>query len=286
MESSWVGDSTKRAFKVCGYETISKKHGVELIDLKSDDFYTVDIQGYKLNICSKIKEIDYIINVPVLKGHCQTLMTCALKNMKGVIPDNEKRRFHTLGLFKPIAYLNKAVKTDLVIVDAMNGDLDFEEGGNPVTMNRIFAGRDPVLTDTFAASLMGFEVNEIPYITIAGEIGAGNCELNSVNLVELNKDGVNRDIRKSRRVLKLMDYVEDRDSCSACCASLVHALARLEDEGFLNHIDEKIYIGQRFKNTQTDNFGVGNCTSGFKSCVPGCPPNAAVITKKLREYFR
>ena len=38
-----------------------------------------------------------MINLPVLKGHCQTLITCALKNNKGLIPNAEKRRFHTLG---------------------------------------------------------------------------------------------------------------------------------------------------------------------------------------------
>ena len=28
MESSWVGERTARAFKVCGYEDLSKKHNV------------------------------------------------------------------------------------------------------------------------------------------------------------------------------------------------------------------------------------------------------------------
>ena len=32
-------------------------------------------------------------------------MTCALKNLKGCLPDREKRRFHALGLTKPIAAL-------------------------------------------------------------------------------------------------------------------------------------------------------------------------------------
>ena len=36
----------------------------------------------ELNVCERVKEIDFLINVPVLKGHCQTKITCALKNMK------------------------------------------------------------------------------------------------------------------------------------------------------------------------------------------------------------
>ena len=91
-----------------------------------------DAGGFPLKICNKAMEVDYLINIPVLKGHCQTGITCALKNLKGCIPNSEKRRFHTLGLHKPIAYLNKILKQNLIIEDGMMGELDIEEGGNTV----------------------------------------------------------------------------------------------------------------------------------------------------------
>ena len=34
MEGSWVGDSTRRAFRVCGYDTLAEKYGAKLLDLK------------------------------------------------------------------------------------------------------------------------------------------------------------------------------------------------------------------------------------------------------------
>ena len=55
----------------------------------------------QLSVCKRAAEADFLINVPVLKAHCQTLFTCALKNLKGVIPDKEKRRYHTLGYPPP-----------------------------------------------------------------------------------------------------------------------------------------------------------------------------------------
>lgn len=167
MEGSWVGDRTSNAFKVCGYEDLSKKYNVPLIDLQKDNYKGYEINGLKINVCDYAAKVDYLINVPVLKGHCQTNMTCALKNMKGCIPNSEKRKFHTMGLHKPIAYLNKLIKQSLIIVDGMNGDLNFEEGGNPVQMNRLIAGKDPVLIDTYVAHLMGFSIEEVPYITMA-----------------------------------------------------------------------------------------------------------------------
>ena len=38
IESSWVGDCTKRAFEYCGYHELSQKFDIPLIDLKSDSF--------------------------------------------------------------------------------------------------------------------------------------------------------------------------------------------------------------------------------------------------------
>ncbi len=36
-------------------------------------------------------------------------------------------------------------------------------------------------------------------------------------------------------------------ACSACYGSLIHALDRLRDKGFLDNINERICIGQGFK---------------------------------------
>jgi uncharacterized protein (DUF362 family) len=198
MEGSWVGDRTSNAFKVCGYEDLSKKYNVPLIDLQKDNYKGYEINGLKINVCDYAAKVDYLINVPVLKGHCQTNMTCALKNMKGCIPNSEKRKFHTMGLHKPIAYLNKLIKQSLIIVDGMNGDLNFEEGGNPVQMNRLIAGKDPVLIDTYVAHLMGFSIEEVPYITMAEGIGAGTADLANAHIIELNKDKGLRRLTPSR----------------------------------------------------------------------------------------
>ena len=100
MEGSWVGGNTKEAFKVCGYEDIAKKYGVELIDTKKEKYTSYNCGGIDINICDCAMNVDFMINVPVLKGHCQTEVTCALKNNKGIIPDKEKRRFRLTGKFR------------------------------------------------------------------------------------------------------------------------------------------------------------------------------------------
>lgn len=282
MESSWVGDNTRRAFKVCGYEEISRKYGVPLIDLKGDSYREVRVDDLILRVCSKPLEVDYLINMPVLKAHCQTRLTCALKNLKGCIPDSEKRRFHSLGLHKPIACLGAALKAHLTIVDAIVGDLTFEEGGTPVQMNRIIAGKDPVLIDAYAAQLIGYEKDDIAYIPIAEKLGVGSADLTKAEIVELNQDTSGGEkYRASRRVASLAKYVVEKDACSACYGSLIYALERLRERGQLDGLKARLYIGQGFRGQKLDGIGIGSCTRGCSANIPGCPPKAKDIVEFL-----
>ena len=157
LEGSWVGDKTREAFETCGFDRLEEEYQVPFWDMQKDKGISVDCGGMELNVCERVKELDFLINVPVLKGHCQTKITCALKNMKGLIPNKEKRRFHSLGLHKPIAHLNMGIQQDFIVVDNICGDLDFEDGGNPVVMNRVMAACDPVLVDAYVCQMMHYE---------------------------------------------------------------------------------------------------------------------------------
>jgi uncharacterized protein (DUF362 family) len=98
-EGSWLGENTDRAFERCGFTALAKKHGLKLFDTKKDKVIQKSAHGLTLGVCETIANADFLINVPVLKGHCQTTLTCCLKNMKGCIPDSEKRRYHNIGLY-------------------------------------------------------------------------------------------------------------------------------------------------------------------------------------------
>lgn len=117
LEGSWVGDKTEDTARLCGYYDLSEKYGVDFLDMQKDSYETYDCEGMELKICDEAKKLDFLINVPVMKGHCQTKITCALKNMKGLIPNSEKRRFHSMGLHKPIAHLAVGIHQDFIVVD-------------------------------------------------------------------------------------------------------------------------------------------------------------------------
>lgn len=285
MEGSWVGDSTKQTYKICGYETLAQKYNIPLVDLKGDQFSAKTVGNLELKICKQAMDVDFLINMPVLKAHCQTLMTCALKNMKGCIPDNEKRRFHSLGLHKPIAYLNKAITADLIVVDGICGDLTFEEGGNPVQMDRIFIAKDPVLMDTYAASLLGYAKEEIEYIRIAETIGVGSGDLSQAKIYEHHMElKTSHKFQPTNRANRLAEgRVTAHEACSACYGSLIHALQRMAENKTLQTIKQPIYIGQGLRGKELNGLGIGQCTSKCCYFVKGCPPTAKDIVDFLEN---
>lgn len=285
MEGSWVGSRTAQAVEVSGLAAVCRRHKVPFIDLQKDSSYPVDAKGMPLRLCSEVRSVDFLINLPVFKGHCQTLVTCALKNAKGLLPNSEKRRFHTMGLHKPIAHLNTVLPPQLILVDNICGDLDFEEGGNPVQMGRIFACLDPVLCDAFVCESMGHRIEEVPYIGYAAALGVGCADTSQAHITLLNEPQEPVRAHVSGRVRRLAQYVDAKNACSACYGSLIYALDRLEEEGLTRGKKQKIAIGQGWRGAACP-LGVGNCTRGGACSLGGCPPTALEMAQFLRENWR
>ncbi len=285
LEGSWVGDKTQDSIEVCGYQELSEQYQVPFLDMQKDSWSEVDCGGCVLRICDEALKLDFLINVPVMKGHCQTKITCALKNMKGLIPNTEKRHFHSMGLHKPIAHLGLGLKQDFIVVDNICGDWDFEDGGNPVVMNRIVAGMDPVLVDSWVCGEMGYDVDEVPYIEYARALGVGSTDVKHAKIYALNAPEQEIVRPRERKIVELQDAVEEVESCSACYGYLIPALEMLKEEGLLAELKEKIAIGQGYRE-KTGMLGVGACTRKFVHHLGGCPPTEEQIYEFLKAYIQ
>lgn len=283
-EGSWVGDRTSDSYEYCGYRELCERLHVPFIDTQKQGSHPVKCGDMELRVSDVVDDIDFLINVPVLKGHCQTHMTCALKNLKGLIPNTEKRRFHRLGLHRPIAHLQKAIHQDFIVVDHICGDPDFEEGGHPLVRNCVMAALDPVLTDSYACSLLGVDVHDVPYVLLSEELGIGHADISNAKIIDLNGSGAEQAIPAEKKHLAVSYAVDEVDSCSACYANLVPALDRLEKEGLLAKLHTRIAIGQGHQGEKGE-LGIGKCTKDFSFCVMGCPPDEEKIYRELRRYI-
>lgn len=166
------------AFKLLGYEKLSNKRGVKLVNLSS---CPSSVKQFPQNAFLKevqvpdvLEEADFFISVPKIKTHMDCLFTCALKNQFGCNPYPRKAKYHQR-LDDTIADLNVLFKPDLVVVDGIVAMEGFRgpTDGLPVRMNTLIFGRDPVAVDHFVAKVMGLNPDNISYLVEAQRRGLG-----------------------------------------------------------------------------------------------------------------
>ncbi len=160
---------------------------VKILDLDQDEIVSVKIEGAKalkeVGVARTVLEADFIIGVPLLKTHMTTNITIGMKNMMGVLPQREKWKMHMSGLHQALVDLNLLVKPDLVVVDGIVGMQGLGPTiGSPVQMDLVLASRDVVAVDTVGSAVMGFALEEIEHLVLAGKDGLGTNNLDEIEV--------------------------------------------------------------------------------------------------------
>lgn len=145
-----------------GIQKAAEESGARLVPF--DD--TIEVQGdgtfRRIAVARAYWEADKVINLPKLKTHEMMTMTCAVKNLFGVVVGAEKPGWHLKAgksreLFARLLldiYLLK--KPALNIVDgivAMEGN--GPASGDPLSLGVLLAGSNPVAIDVVAGRLAG-----------------------------------------------------------------------------------------------------------------------------------
>jgi len=143
----------------------------------------------KIALLRDVMEADVYISVPKMKTHGLTMISGAMKNNYGLLAGAQKSWFHYYSgdpkkFARVVVELFRMRPPDLVIMD---GILAMEGYGpaSPETrwVNKILAATDAVALDTVEAKIVGFTVADVPYLTIAREIGLGETDLNAIEVV-------------------------------------------------------------------------------------------------------
>ena len=116
------------------------------------------INHFTQNYLSKI-----VANEPKLKTTYASIAGLGMKNLKGVLSDSDKIRFHHIGVHKAIVDLSTIVIPDLIILDGIIGS----ELGYPVNSGIAIAGTDNgantavVVKPSYPSKFLDLKVNEI-----------------------------------------------------------------------------------------------------------------------------
>jgi uncharacterized protein (DUF362 family) len=173
---------TKYAFKILGYEKLSREKNVKLVNLSEGEIVEkeVSVSGEKLvlPVNKMVLDADLVFNVPKMKSHRVMGFTCALKNIFGAIAKPKKHVYHNK-LPRVIIGINKIIETDVVLVDGV-----IVCGKYPKTIGAIATGNNALATDIVIARAMGFK--HMPeYLNLGAKEGIG--DINNISLIEKTK---------------------------------------------------------------------------------------------------
>jgi len=295
-EGSATGIDTEASVKASRYDVL-RAEGYEVIDLKESRYIRVPVpRGTALSEISVpeiVLKADAIINVPKMKTHGQVLATLCVKNMKGILPDSLKKKFHTTyGVFRGVAEVATVVKPSLNVVDGIIA----QEGlgpllGTPVPMGLVIAGRDPVAVDTITALIMGIDPYAIETSKHAAELGVGVINPHEIEVVGNRIEDVSRRFKLSCEAMYEFlhmpygfDLVFNEKACTGCRNGILATLRDLEIAGRMDILRGlRIVCGKMEANlppTDKKTLLVGACTAGHKhdfNYLEGCPPNCVDV---------
>lgn len=185
-------------FDELGYTEMARTLKIPLINLHLGEMVDVEVpNGFayqNITLHHSLTEIDLLCSVPMMKTHTLATVTLGMKNLIGLYPGTIYSTVragvhdHAADAGSPgVAFetidMVRANKLGLVVVDgstAMEGN--GPGNGTLVPMDVIIAGTNPLATDMVAASVMGFEPEEIPTFVWANKAGMQPQSLDEIDI--------------------------------------------------------------------------------------------------------
>lgn len=168
--------------------------------LNNKDLVTITNPNYKVynefEISKEMLDFDILINLPKLKTHSLTYITCAQKNLFGFIYGLNKSAWHVkasnpLQFGEAINDLYGALISNFKgrpILSICDGIIGLEgegpsSGGIPINSKILLTSLDPVALDRVAVMKMGLDYKKAFINVIAGERGYGINDITKINIL-------------------------------------------------------------------------------------------------------
>jgi uncharacterized protein (DUF362 family) len=171
----------ERTLTRSGIRQAAMEAGAEVVVPPAADFRMAILAGSVLDrweVLETVFEVDRIINLPVVKDHGLSRLTCGLKNWYGLLGGTRGRLHQRIHV--AIADLGAAFRPTLTVVDAVRVMLQGgPTGGRLEDVARhdaVAVGTDPVALDAWGATLLGVGPGEVGYIPLAEGKGLGQAD--------------------------------------------------------------------------------------------------------------
>jgi uncharacterized protein (DUF362 family) len=152
-------------------------------------FKKIDLgAGVVLNFNEDILQSDFLVDLPVLKTHSQAVVSLGIKNLKGLIDVNSRKRCHSphpeKNLNYMIAKLANRMPPSFTLLD---GIYTAERGpyfeGRLRRSNILIASSDIFSADKVGAKVLGYDPSEVPHLVYASQDLGRPIDLSDVEVM-------------------------------------------------------------------------------------------------------
>ena len=190
-EKTAIGYPTRLTYKHAGYYDVIKairpqvKAPVRMFCIDEHLRERVFIGGKvhdTLKISRKMSRADCKIYLPKLKCHCVSSMTGAVKLNIGICSDDERAIRHDFLLNDKIVDLLEVGTPDFILMDAIDVGVGNEAFPTPRKLGLVIMGTNPLAVDIIGARLLGYDVQDVPYLQRAIERGYTPSEISEIRI--------------------------------------------------------------------------------------------------------
>ncbi|HOJ29280.1 MAG TPA: DUF362 domain-containing protein [Spirochaetota bacterium] len=308
-------ETANHAFEYLGYYSLATRYGVKVINIFDRPFEKVAFDNdIDISLNTDALHSDFLINIPVLKTHAQTVVSLGLKNLKGLLNIPSRKKFHNPDENKNLHYMISRLYTLLpkgaTIID---GIFTLERGpsfdGKPRKSNIIIASEDTLSADLVGTRVLGHDPATIAYLDMASKNKGRKPDLSDVAVVgesidalasfheytfPYNKEGTLPEKLQKMGVQGLSYPKYDSTMCTYCAAlngAVLTAITFAWQGKPWN--DVEVLTGKKMQPSLEKKYTIllGQCmvnlhknnTSINAIPVKGCPPDPKETVKALHQ---
>ena len=177
------------AFESLGYGVLKKRYGVKYINIFERPFEKVDLgAGVVLNFNTDILHSDFVVNLPVLKTHAQTVVSLGIKNLKGMIDIASRKKCHSADPDMDLNYMiarlaNKLPPTFTLLDGIYTNERGPSFDGKIRRSDILVASSDILSADMVGAKVLGHDPSEVPHLVHAAQDRGRPLDLSDVEVV-------------------------------------------------------------------------------------------------------
>jgi len=184
--SAWGNqvENVEEVYVRTGVKRIAQEEGIEIVKF--------DKRRWRgdFPLTTWLDSCDYLVSIAKFKTHDLTILTGAIKNLFGLVPDIHKMKLHlkyfdVKDFSRILVDIYEETKPALTIIDgvmAMQGDGP-ATSGKLRDIGLLFAGVDCVALDSILALIMGLKPYDILTNKEAAQRGLGIADINSIQIL-------------------------------------------------------------------------------------------------------